>query len=467
MVTKNSRNSINLRKKREIAKDAVIHNRSAKELKILHDVSNKIIRTSIAQANELLNLDSDDPILENFRIIATNETTMSLDRYILQGIIKLREQGCSINLNTIKFLGEKYKSINNDCNTKISPHFLRMFKKRNTVIYKRIYGESKSADMSKIKEFFVEYNILKDKYNPEDIFNVDETSLYIKNYGRASYILKDNDDLKGTKVDKTRITLVLGFNRFGKSLKEPLLIGRSKNPRIFKTMPPTTFNLRYTANKTSWLTKEIFIEYLSDINQQLQEKNKKILLILDNFSGHNVTDLSNIKILKLPANTTSVLQPLDLGVINAIKQRYKSYVSTYISTRVFEKEDSFKISIGGINLADVCFWIRESIDAVNIEVYGNCWDKFLNMDEYNREDFYNGEDLLEREINECECDDKELDIEDIIEINPIYDNFNNTVLYLNKIEETLHNYSEDVLFNFMKFKHSLFYEKLKKKKLIE
>ena len=49
----------------------------------------------------------------------------------------------------------------------------------------------------------------------------------------------------------------------------------------------------------------------------------KIVLICDNFSGHDFKESEAIKIYKLPPNVTSVAQPLDQGILNSLKMNYK------------------------------------------------------------------------------------------------------------------------------------------------
>jgi len=59
---------------------------------------------------------------------------------------------------------------------------------------------------------------------------------------------------------------------------------------------------------------------------------RKILLFVDNFSGHSPYKnevpyvLTNIQLHYFPANCTSVIQPMDQGIINAFKIRYRTHV---------------------------------------------------------------------------------------------------------------------------------------------
>ena len=58
----------------------------------------------------------------------------------------------------------------------------------------------------------------------------------------------------------------------------------------------------------------------------LTKANRKIDLFVDNFSGHTVPELNNIRIHFFPANTTSVLQPLDQGIIRSVKSYYRKQI---------------------------------------------------------------------------------------------------------------------------------------------
>ena len=73
----------------------------------------------------------------------------------------------------------------------------------------------------------------------------------------------------------------------------------------------------YASSENAWMTTEIFHEWLVLMERKFKKQNRKILLFIDNFSGHNCETLrlEYIKIVYFPANTTSKLQPLDLGII--------------------------------------------------------------------------------------------------------------------------------------------------------
>jgi ABC-type phosphate transport system auxiliary subunit len=54
-------------------------------------------------------------------------------------------------------------------------------------------------------------------------------------------------------------------------------------------------------------------------NAKMKEKNRNVILFLDNATCHPKVTLSNVKIAWFPANATSVLQPMVMGDIYTFK----------------------------------------------------------------------------------------------------------------------------------------------------
>lgn len=72
----------------------------------------------------------------------------------------------------------------------------------------------------------------------------------------------------------------------------------------------------------------------------LRTLERKILLLLDSFSGHGSPErlpkLPPVEVKFLPVNTTSCLQPLDAGIMSSLKRRY----CTLEDNRVLDAIDS-------------------------------------------------------------------------------------------------------------------------------
>lgn len=69
-------------------------------------------------------------------------------------------------------------------------------------------------------------------------------------------------------------------------------------------------------------------------------ENQKVLLFIDTAHNHDI-EFSSIKVYFLPPNTTSILQPMDQGVI----QNFKMFYRKKIIRRLVDNNESFSINI--------------------------------------------------------------------------------------------------------------------------
>ena len=68
----------------------------------------------------------------------------------------------------------------------------------------------------------------------------------------------------------------------------------------------------------------LFEEWVRELDVKFQKENQKIVLIIGSCPAHpTVADLSNVKLIFLPPNTTSVSQPMDQGVIKCLRAFYR------------------------------------------------------------------------------------------------------------------------------------------------
>ena len=68
---------------------------------------------------------------------------------------------------------------------------------------------------------------------------------------------------------------------------------------------------------------------------------------------------SNIKIVFFPPNTTSVLQPLDLGVIKAFKSHYRKLLMSHIVAKI-DSAQSVKDIVNSLTIIPAVRWIAEA-----------------------------------------------------------------------------------------------------------
>lgn len=85
------------------------------------------------------------------------------------------------------------------------------------------------------------------------------------------------------------------------------------------------FEISYAASKRGWMETDIFFNYMKKIVIPGLGENRPVLMIYDGHSTHVDTKVvalaseNNITILKLPAHTSHLLQPLDLAVFKSFK----------------------------------------------------------------------------------------------------------------------------------------------------
>jgi hypothetical protein len=182
--------------------------------------------------------------------------------------------------------------------------------------------------------------ILKE-YKKDDWFNADETNVFFRAPPTRS-IVRDGEPCRGLKKKKERITVLFCCSATGQKLP-PLVIGRYKKPRCFRNNDPSGLGIRYEANRKAWMTRDIFSNWLLSLNNRFISEKRNILLFLDNCTAHPAVTLSNIKLVFLPPNTTSNLQPLDMGIIRAVKMGYRRKLLSYVANFMDEPSNAESI----------------------------------------------------------------------------------------------------------------------------
>ena len=188
--------------------------------------------------------------------------------------------------------------------------------------FKTIAGESKSVT-EEMTAPWLETTLptILSRYPIENVFNADEFGLFYQCLPNKTFHFK-KEKCSGGKHSKVRLTGMAAGNAKGERL--PMFaIGKAKNPRCFKGVK--SIPCRYRAQAKSWMSSELFEEWIKELDRSFGVQKRKIALIVDNGPAHpTVTGLEWIELIFLPPNTTSVTQPMDQGVIRALKAKYRS-----------------------------------------------------------------------------------------------------------------------------------------------
>ncbi|XP_057310302.1 tigger transposable element-derived protein 6-like [Hydractinia symbiolongicarpus] len=259
-----------------------------------------------------------------------------------------------------------HEQVNNKSFIQVGICFIFYF--RHNVTFKTVVGESSSVQPDMIASWFeTTLPTLLTNYKLEDIYNADEFGLFYQCLPNKTYHYK-SEKCSGGKNSKVRITGLAAANAVGDKLPM-FVIGKSKKPRCFKNV--TSLPCRYRAQKKSWMDSSLFEEWVREIDAMFLKEGRKIVLIIDNCPAHpDVGGLSNIKLIFLPPNTTSVSQPMDQGVIRCLKSLYRQNLVNMMIQNLEKGKDLPKVSILRALQILVSSW-----DKVKKETIVNCFKK--------------------------------------------------------------------------------------------
>ena len=195
------------------------------------------------------------------------------------------------------------------------------------------------------------------RYDLRDIYNADEFGLFCQQLPTKSFHLK-GERCAGGKFSKVRLTGLAAGNAAGEKL--PMFFtGKTEKPRCFKDV--TSLPCQYKPQRKSWMDSEIFSDYVRKLDTKFDA----------DYPAHpNVDNLKAIQLVFLPPNTTSKTQPMDQGVIRALKA---FYCTNFVRPQI-KYVDEGK-TIPKINILQAMRMLVKSWDAVSINTVKNCFRK--------------------------------------------------------------------------------------------
>ena len=108
----------------------------------------------------------------------------------------------------------------------------------------------------------------------------------------------------------------------------------------------------------------------------MRQQNRHVLLLLDNAPSHPKLTLNNVTLQFLPANTTSKSQPMDEGIIQALKLRYrrrqlKKTIMKMNTNKTLNGSDLLK----QISVLDAIYWISNSWNVLDNSTIQKCFKR--------------------------------------------------------------------------------------------
>ncbi len=308
-------------------------------------------------------------------------TNSVLEEELRLWAIRMWNLGVFLNENLIQEKARKIQCALNESlqpqeqsNMQFSNGWLYLLKQRQNFKCYKSHGDQGDADDAGACAALPRLRQLAAQYSLADIFNADEFGLC---YSAAPKSTIGPGRLPGRKVNKDRATFLVCTNVDGSESLPPLLVGRARRPRCFGRGEEEVLNFEYDYGEKGWMNTMIFTRCLYRFDARIgSTPGRKVLLFIDNASAHGTIDnlptLNHIHIEFLPKRTTSILQPLDLGVIACLKSRYKRKVAQRAVDLI---EDGHSEMLYRIDLKLAGIWVQDLWSRIQNEIIYKCWRK--------------------------------------------------------------------------------------------
>lgn len=331
--------------------------------------------------------DSDTPLAMNKRKSIRPSNNEEIDKVMIEWVRQRRSENIPLTGSMITAQARIFHAemkIESPC--EYSSGWLEKFKKRHGIRQLRICGEKEGAD-TEAADFFVNkfcQLVADENLSLEQIYNADETSLFWRYVPKKTLATAEEKNPAGIKESKERLTVLACANAAGTHKNKLLIIGKHARPRALKNVK--SLPAIYKANKRAWVTKELFTEWFNDnfipeakahAKSTGLKDDAKILLIVDNCSAHpEILNKENFQILFLPPNCTSLIQPMDQGILRALKCRYKNDF-LHRMLNFINKGKSICEFIKEYNIKDAIWCAANAWQNVNKDILRHGWRNLM------------------------------------------------------------------------------------------
>ena len=327
----------------------------------------------------------------------------ALDAAVMKWYVQERSSG--VNVRGVKLLAAATKLAYHLGYTDFngSEGWLWRFRNRHGLFNEIQHGEVGNADMASVAPFREKLTRLMSDEGLalSQIYNADETGMFWRSVPKNIQVRRGEDKSKKKKSSKKRLSVLVGCNATGMHRLKLAVVEKLKNPRAFRGINiEQSLPVVYYNSKKAWFNQAIFTEwFLSHFVSEVRKYQEKVLkiapddvravLVLDNAPAHPseeklVNRDGKIKVLYLPPNTTSVIQPMDQGIICAMKRhnlrRYLNEVLTVIEddeTEVDIRGERTLANIKNYNIRSAIYNFAAAWQDLKVPDLSNSWKRLI------------------------------------------------------------------------------------------
>uniref|UniRef100_A0A8C4RRF5 Tigger transposable element-derived protein 4 n=1 Tax=Erpetoichthys calabaricus TaxID=27687 RepID=A0A8C4RRF5_ERPCA len=286
-----------------------------------------------------------------------------IEQCVLKWFVQARDRNVPIDGKLLQAKAEEFAKELGHSEFKASNGWLDKFKKRHGIVFNRLCANQVLLTMT-ANWFQSTLPSILEEYEAKDVFNADETGLFYRCLPNKTLLFK-GQSCSGGKLSKERITVLVGCNSDGSEKLPLFVIGKSLKSRCFKNV--RTLPVEYTANKKAWKIATMFTDWIVKLDERFFREKRKVAMIIDNCPAHPNVVLKAIKLIFLPPNTTSVLQPCDQGIIQNMKFFYRKQLLRKYLLAIEANEDF------SINLLDALHMLHSAWNSVTPRTIENCF----------------------------------------------------------------------------------------------
>jgi len=274
-------------------------------------------------------------------------TYPQLDAALLRWSLAVRACGRRTVPVTVALLKERETELAAELGVngfKASTGYICRWVKRNDVRSICLVGTGASADVAGSAARIAEIRETLRGMTPRQIYNNEETGNFYRCLPHGSYVsARERRSARGSKAmrAKDRVTAVLCVNADGSHKLPIAIIGKAVRLLCFRPPAPgfplpyfSQVNLCMDGPTMAFWFASVFVQEVGRVSTE------PMFLIMENAPSHGELKEDGETIVRLPPNTTSMYQPLDMGIISAVTRRHNVRLLRRVLRRLNDQIDA-------------------------------------------------------------------------------------------------------------------------------
>ena len=253
---------------------------------------------------------------------------------------------------------------------KASNRWLDSFRNQHNISFAIQSCESTVVIEATVDKWKEKLSTLTRSYNSKSVYNMNETGLFLEPPMTKLYFIRERNAVVVKR--QLQLSVMLCVNMLGEKEKA-LVIWKYKNPRCFKNIRhKNKLPIHYYANKKVSMASSLFEDWVRKLDRKMIYQRRKILLFMDNVTSHSILPFKNVRLCYFPVNTTSKLQPMNQGIIQASKTKYQKMQIQKMVTAM-DKDKSIVASNMRNQCLQAIYWFKKVWDDVKEEIFQKCF----------------------------------------------------------------------------------------------